>query len=80
MTSTPLRQFFPTLGVVILLGFFLYNMTAGTPGAQEADLPAPGAGRGRSHGHHGQVRPPSGISFHLPWRPCPLAIRDARPA
>ena len=24
MTSTPLRQFFPTLGVVILLGFFLY--------------------------------------------------------
>ena len=76
MTSTPLRQFFPTLGVVILLGFFLDNMTAGTPGAQEADLPA----RGRSHGHHGQVRPPSGISFHLPWRPCPLAIRDARPA
>ena len=43
MTSTPLRQFFPTLGVVILLGFFLYNMTAGTPGAQEADLPAPAA-------------------------------------
>ncbi|WP_423231746.1 hypothetical protein PVA48_11440 [Akkermansia sp. JRP_AM1] len=41
MTSTPLRQFFPTLGVVILLGFFLYNMTAGTPGAQEADLSSP---------------------------------------
>ena len=39
MTSTPLRQFFPTLGVVILLGFFLYNMTAGTPGAQEANRP-----------------------------------------
>ena len=43
MTSTPLRQFFPTLGVVILLGFFLYNMTAGTPGAQEADLSSPAA-------------------------------------
>lgn len=67
MTSTPLRQFFPTLGVVILLGFFLYNMTAGTPGAQEADLSSPCAqAAGRSHGHHGQVRPPSGISFHLP--------------
>ena len=34
MTSTPLRQFFPTLGVVILLGFFLYNMTAPSPGTQ----------------------------------------------
>ncbi|WP_455562885.1 hypothetical protein [Akkermansia massiliensis] len=43
MTSTPLRQFFPTLGVVILLGFFLYSMTADTPGAQEADRPAPAA-------------------------------------
>ena len=43
MTSTPLRQFFPTLGVVILLGFVLDNMTAGTPGAQEADLSAPAA-------------------------------------
>lgn len=43
MTSTPLRQFFPTLGVVLLLGFFLYSMTAATPGAQEADRPAPAA-------------------------------------
>lgn len=40
MTSTPLRQFFLTLGVAILLGFFLYNMTAGIPGAQEASRPA----------------------------------------
>lgn len=36
MTSSPLRQFFPTLGAVILLGFFLYHMTAATPAAQEA--------------------------------------------
>ncbi|MFR4437049.1 MAG: metal ABC transporter ATP-binding protein [Akkermansia muciniphila] len=41
MTSTPLRQFFPTLGVVILLGFFLYNMTAPTTGSQEAEHSAP---------------------------------------
>ena len=43
MTSTPLRQFFPTLGVVILLGFFLYNMTAPTTGSQEAEHSAPTA-------------------------------------
>ena len=43
MTSTPLRQFFPTLGVVILLGFFLYNMTAPTTGSQEAEHSAPRA-------------------------------------
>lgn len=41
MTSSPLRQFLPTLGVVILLGLFLYKMTAGTPPAQEASRPAP---------------------------------------
>ncbi len=43
MTSTPLRQFFPTLGGVILLGFFLYGMTAAPPGAQKADCPSPTA-------------------------------------
>lgn len=41
MTSSPLRQFFPTLGIVILLGLFLYKMTTGTPPAQEAHRPAP---------------------------------------
>ncbi len=41
MTSSPLRQFLPALGVVILLGLFLYRMTAGTPPAQEASRPAP---------------------------------------
>ena len=46
MTSTPLRQFFPTLGVVILLGFFLYNMTAPSPGAQETAHAAPAAPTG----------------------------------
>lgn len=40
MTSSPLRQFFPALGAVILLGLFLYNMTAGTPPAQEVRRPA----------------------------------------
>ncbi len=43
MTSTPLRQFFPTLGVVILLGFFLYNMTAPSPGTQGTAHAAPAA-------------------------------------
>lgn len=43
MTSTPLRQFFPTLGVVILLGFFLYSMTAPTTGSQEAAHAVPAA-------------------------------------
>lgn len=41
MTSSPLRQFFPALGAVILLGLFLYNMTAGTPPAREMSRPAP---------------------------------------
>lgn len=41
MTSSPLRQFFPALGAVILLGLFLYNMTAGTPPAQEVSRPTP---------------------------------------
>lgn len=40
MTSSPLRQFFPALGAVILLGFFLDNMTTDAPGAQEAPRPA----------------------------------------
>lgn len=40
MTSSPLRQFFPALGVVVLLGLFLYRMTAGTPPAQEVSRPA----------------------------------------
>lgn len=40
MTSSPLRQFFPALGVVVLLGLFLYRMTAGTPPAQEISRPA----------------------------------------
>ena len=43
MTSTPLRQFFPTLGVVILLGFFLYNMTAPSPGTQGTAHSTPAA-------------------------------------
>ena len=43
MTSTPLWQFFPTLGVVILLGFFLYNMTAPSPGTQGTAHAAPAA-------------------------------------
>lgn len=41
MTSSPLRQFFPALGAVILLGFFLDNMTTDAPGAQETPRPAP---------------------------------------
>lgn len=43
MTSSPLRQFFPALAAVILLGFFLYNMTTGTPAAQEAPRSIPAA-------------------------------------
>lgn len=31
MTSSPLRQFFPALAAVLLLGLFLYKMTEGTP-------------------------------------------------
>lgn len=43
MTSTPLRQFFPTLGGVILLGFFLYDMTAAPSEVQKTDIPTPAA-------------------------------------
>lgn len=43
MTGTPLRQFFPALGIVILLGLFLYHMTAGSPGAQETPRSGPAA-------------------------------------